>query len=66
MSLPWGARIATTYWGTSVELIEVLELARAGEIEIRTERVPLDGVADAYDRLREGKVEGRAVACPHG
>lgn len=66
MSLPWGARIATTYWGTAVELIEVLELARSGKIEIMTERVPLDGVAAAYDRLREGKVNGRAVACPNG
>ncbi len=66
MSLPWGARMATTYWGTAVELIEVLELARAGRIEIRTERVGLDGVADAYDRLRRGEIDGRAVACPHG
>jgi propanol-preferring alcohol dehydrogenase len=66
MALPWGARIATTYWGTAVELMEVLDLARTGMIAIRTERVPLDGVPDAYDRLREGKVEGRAVACPNG
>lgn len=66
MTLPWGSRIATTYWGTEVELMEVLELARAGKIEIRTERVGLDGVAEAYDRLRRGEVEGRAVACPGG
>ena len=66
MSLPWGARIATTYWGTEVGLMEVLELARAGKIEVRTERVALDGVADAYDRLRKGEIEGRAVACPNG
>jgi propanol-preferring alcohol dehydrogenase len=66
MSLPWGARIATTYWGTAVELMEVLDLAHSGKIGIRTERVPLDGVADAYDRLRKGEVEGRAVACPNG
>jgi alcohol dehydrogenase, propanol-preferring len=65
-SLPWGARIATTYWGTAVELMEVLDLARTGQIEVGTERVPLEDVADAYDRLREGRVEGRAVACPGG
>jgi propanol-preferring alcohol dehydrogenase len=64
MSLPWGARIATTYWGTAVELMEVLDLARSGSIEVRTERVGLDGVADAYERLRNGQVEGRVVACP--
>jgi propanol-preferring alcohol dehydrogenase len=66
MSLPWGARIATTYWGTEVGLMEVLELARAGKLEVRTERVGLDGVADAYERLRRGEIEGRAVACPNG
>jgi propanol-preferring alcohol dehydrogenase len=66
MSLPWGARIATTYWGTAVELMEVLDLARAGRIAIRTERVGLEDVAAAYERLREGRVEGRAVACPNG
>jgi len=66
MALPWGARIATTYWGTAVELMEVLDLARAGKISMRTERVGLDGVADAYERLRQGKVDGRAVACPSG
>lgn len=66
MSLPWGASIATTYWGTEVGLMEVLELARSGRLEVRTERVGLDGVADAYDRLRRGEVEGRAVACPNG
>jgi propanol-preferring alcohol dehydrogenase len=66
MALPWGARIATTYWGTAVELMEVLDLARADRIAIRTERVSLEGVADAYERLREGRVDGRAVACPNG
>jgi alcohol dehydrogenase, propanol-preferring len=44
----------------------VLDLARTGQIEVGTERVPLEDVADAYDRLREGRVEGRAVACPGG
>jgi len=64
MSLPWGARIATTYWGTAVELMEVLDLAHSGQIEIRTERVSLEGVADAYSRLGRGEVGGRVVACP--
>jgi propanol-preferring alcohol dehydrogenase len=66
MSMPYGSRIATTYWGTAVELMEVLDLARSGRIQITTERVGLDGIADAYDRLRRGEVEGRAVACPSG
>jgi propanol-preferring alcohol dehydrogenase len=66
MTLPWGSRIATTYWGTAVELMEVLELARSGHLSIRTERIGLDGVADAYERLARGEVAGRVVACPSG
>ncbi|MDQ2622508.1 MAG: alcohol dehydrogenase catalytic domain-containing protein [Actinomycetota bacterium] len=66
LTLPWGARIATTYWGTAVELMEVLELSRDGRIGIETERHSLDEAEAAYGRLREGKVKGRAVVCPNG
>jgi propanol-preferring alcohol dehydrogenase len=66
MTLPWGASIATTYWGTAVGLMEVVELARSGQIELDVERIALDRVGDAYDRLRAGEIEGRAVACPNG
>ena len=65
-TLPWGASIATTYWGTAVGLMEVVELARTGRISLDVERVSLDGVGEAYARLRAGEVEGRAVACPNG
>jgi propanol-preferring alcohol dehydrogenase len=65
-ALPWGAQLTTTYWGTAVELMEVLELARQGKIRARTERFPLDAAEEAYARLREGRIEGRAVICPHG
>jgi len=66
MTLPWGASIATTYLGTAVGLMEVVELARSGQIELDVERIALDRVGDAYDRLRAGEIEGRAVACPNG
>ena len=66
MTLPWGSRIATTYWGTAVELMEVLELARDGRIAIETERHPLDEAEATYRRLHEGEVHGRAVVCPNG
>jgi propanol-preferring alcohol dehydrogenase len=54
------------YWGTAVELMEVLNLARAGEIHGHVERFGLDRVEDAYARMREGALDGRAVICPHG
>lgn len=66
MTLPWGARIATTYWGTAVELMEVLELARDGRIRIETERHSLDEAEETYRRLHDGEVRGRAVVCPNG
>ena len=54
------------YWGTAIELIEVLDLARAGKIRAHVERFPLDDAPRAYERMREGSLDGRAVICPHG
>jgi len=65
-SQPYECSIATTYWGSANELLEVIELARAGRIDARVERYPLDQVAAVYERLRRGEIEGRAVVCPHG
>jgi propanol-preferring alcohol dehydrogenase len=65
-SQPYECAIATTYWGSAIELLEVIELARAGHIHAHVERFPLDRVTDVYDRLRGGEIDGRAVVCPHG
>jgi propanol-preferring alcohol dehydrogenase len=65
-SQPYELAVATTYWGSSIELLEVIELARAGRIDARVERYPLDQAADVYERLRRGEIDGRAVVCPHG
>jgi propanol-preferring alcohol dehydrogenase len=46
--------------------MEVLELARAGKVRAHTERFPLERVEDAYGRMRDGSLDGRAVICPHG
>jgi len=64
--LPWEAAVAIPYWGSAVELMEVLELARQGKIRAHVERFPLDRVEEAYARLREGRLDGRAVIVPHG
>jgi propanol-preferring alcohol dehydrogenase len=65
-ALPFDATLTVPYWGSAIELIEVLDLARAGKIKPHVERFPLDRVEDAYARLREGSLDGRAVICPHG
>ena len=56
--------VASTYWGTLPELLEVIELARAGHISAAVERFGLDEAVDAYRQLRAGEVRGRAVIVP--
>jgi alcohol dehydrogenase, propanol-preferring len=65
-ALPFEAQLTIPYWGSAIELVEVLDLARAGKIRARVERFPLDRADEAYRRLREGDIDGRAVICPHG
>jgi alcohol dehydrogenase, propanol-preferring len=65
-SQPYELSIATTYWGSAIELMEVIELARAGRIHAHVQRFPLNEVADVYEQLRRGEIDGRAVVCPHG
>lgn len=64
--MPWDCSLTMPYWGTVVELTEVLQLARAGRISAHTERFTLERAGDAYERLRSGAVQGRAVITPHG
>jgi propanol-preferring alcohol dehydrogenase len=65
-TLPWACSLTCTYWGSAIELMEVLELAAAGHIEARVQRFALDRAPDAYAAMREGTLEGRAVVCPNG
>jgi propanol-preferring alcohol dehydrogenase len=63
-SLPYEMSVQTTYWGTRPELIELLNLGGRGLIESRITRFPLDQAYDAYQALKAGEVEGRAVVIP--
>ncbi|WP_028066633.1 NAD(P)-dependent alcohol dehydrogenase [Solirubrobacter soli] len=65
-TLPSDASLSHPYWGSRVELAEVLELARAGHIDAHVEHFPLERVEDAYERMRNGTLSGRAVITPHG
>jgi propanol-preferring alcohol dehydrogenase len=62
--VPYGAQVATSYWGTVAELMELVSLARAGRISVVTEVFSLDRAPEAYERLRKGEVRGRAVIVP--
>ena len=56
--------VATTYWGSFPELMEVIALASAGKIRAHTQRFGLDESPAVYQALREGTLEGRAVIVP--
>lgn len=63
-STPYGATVRAPYWGTRSELIEVLDLARSGAIHVEVEQYTLDQAPEAYRKLHEGTIRGRAVVVP--
>ena len=62
--IPFETTVVFSNWGTRAELAEVVDLARAGVMQIEVERVALDEVPAAYERLEAGDVRGRVVAVP--
>lgn len=62
--LPQGASVSLPFWGSARELREVIALARAGHLHVETEQFPLTAAAEAFRRLRDGRVRGRAVLLP--
>ncbi|MFD0687589.1 NAD(P)-dependent alcohol dehydrogenase [Actinomadura fibrosa] len=63
---PYDTAVRAPYWGSRAELIEVLELARAGIVDVHVETYGLDEAPEAYERLHAGRVNGRAVILPNG
>jgi alcohol dehydrogenase, propanol-preferring len=64
-SPPKECSVASTFWGSIPELIEVIDLAQAGKIRMLVEHFPLDDAAYAYHLLHDGKIQGRAVITPN-
>ena len=64
-SPPHECSVASPFWGSIPELIEVVSLAQAGKIEMLVEHFPLDDAAQAYHLLHDGKIQGRAVITPN-
>jgi propanol-preferring alcohol dehydrogenase len=63
-TVPYELSVATTYWGSIPELIEVIALARAGKIRAHVQRFSLDDAPEAYEQMRAGELHGRAVVVP--
>lgn len=64
-ALPYEMSVQTTYWGTRTELVELLQLAARGLIEPKVTTFSLDEAGRAYEALKAGEVEGRAVIVPN-
>jgi alcohol dehydrogenase, propanol-preferring len=56
--------VASVYWGGRHELVELVDMARAGLLEVTTETFSLADGTEAYRRMAEGTLIGRAVVVP--
>ncbi len=65
-SVPTEVSVASVFYGSIPELAEVVSLTQAGKLRPQVELFPFDQAPQAYERLREGTINGRAVITPNG
>jgi propanol-preferring alcohol dehydrogenase len=63
-STPYGTSMSIPYWGSRVELMEVIAMARDGRIHAETTEYPLSQAVEVYNKLKAGHITGRAVLVP--
>nr|WP_019856084.1 NAD(P)-dependent alcohol dehydrogenase [Actinopolyspora mortivallis] len=63
-TLPFEVAVSAPYWGSRGELLEVLELARSGEVRVHVDSFPLEETPEIYERFHRGEIPGRAVIVP--
>jgi propanol-preferring alcohol dehydrogenase len=63
-STPYGTSMSIPYWGSRVELMEVIAMARDGRIHAETTEFPLAQAVDVYAKLKAEQITGRAVLIP--
>jgi propanol-preferring alcohol dehydrogenase len=63
-STPYGCALTIPYWGSRIELMEVIAMARNGRIHAETVEFPLEQAGDVYSKLKAGQIKGRAVLVP--
>ncbi|GAA3721728.1 NAD(P)-dependent alcohol dehydrogenase [Gordonia hankookensis] len=61
---PYEVSVRAPYWGSRSELIEVLDLARDGALDVAVQTFGLDDGVDAYRKLAANDLRGRAVVVP--
>ncbi|GAA4265825.1 NAD(P)-dependent alcohol dehydrogenase [Frondihabitans peucedani] len=63
-TINYDVAVRIPYWGYRNELIEVLDLARAGKVDVEVQPYSLDDGPRAYADLASGSIRGRAVIVP--
>lgn len=58
------AEVTTSIWGSMQELSEVLALALRGLLRSSIQPVRFEEINQAFDKLAQGQIEGRAVLTP--
>jgi propanol-preferring alcohol dehydrogenase len=61
---PQECSLLTSSWGSLTELMEVIELAESGQIAANVQTFALSQVETAYEALKGGMLNGRAVIIP--
>lgn len=61
---PFEVTARAPYWGTRDELIELVDLAHTGVLDIEVEQFTLDEAPHAYERMAANSLRGRAVIVP--
>ena len=63
-SAPYNMSVSTSLWGRRKELLELVEMAQRGQVNIRTTTYAIDDGEQAYDDMHAGRIVGRAVVVP--
>ncbi len=63
-SIGYEVSVASTYWGSQPELMEVIALAQTGAIRSHVQSFDLDDAPAAYEAMANGTLRGRAVIVP--
>ncbi|GAB2638358.1 NAD(P)-dependent alcohol dehydrogenase [Gordonia jinhuaensis] len=61
---PHEVSVRSPYWGARTELLEVIDLAHNGVVDVALETFSLDDGVEAYRRLAANNLRGRAVVVP--
>lgn len=64
-AVPLNVCISTSNWGRRSQLMEVVEMAKRGQLHIATKTYTMNQAEQAYQDLHDGKILGRGVVLPN-